>query len=382
MSVVTEAQAAQDRAIARSDRAAAFSLRLWRQVEPSELDDSWALVGPRIAQTVAAASVSNAAGMGRLTQSVARADGARGEVLVPEAFRGVDGSGRSLASLLFGAVTTTKEAIAAGSSLADAMVVGGSYLTVMAKTAIADVERSGSLAAATGKGYTFYVRLVNPGACSRCAVLAGSTRFTTSFQRHPGCKCSTVPLKRPDAIPDGFHASAQEHFDSLSPDEQERIYTKAGAEAIRLGADPISVVNARRGANRQQMDGAIAYGPARIQRSVIGRNRDGSPIYGYVTQEGTTRRGRFGRTQEGLGSTVSRGSGRYSRVNRPRLMPESIVGLTDDVNTRRLLLRDAGYLETQWDYSNNDWVAKRALQKQADRAAADAFYRSKGISVS
>lgn len=382
MSVVSEAQAAQDRAIARSERAAAVSLRLWREVEPSELDASWAQVGQRIEDTVASAAVANAASMGRLTQAVARVDGVRGEVLVPEAFRGVDGSGRSLANLLFGAVTTTKEAIRAGASLADASIAGGSYLTVMAKTAIADVERSGSMAAATGKGYTFYVRLVNPGACSRCAVLAGSTRFTTSFQRHPGCKCSTVPLKRPDAIPDGFHASPLEHFDALSPSEQERVYTKAGAEAIRLGADPIAVVNARRGANRQQMDGAITYGPTRIQRSVIGRDADGSPIYGYVTQEGTTRRGRFGRMQEGLGSSTVRGTGRYSRVTRPRLMPESIIGLTDDVDTRRMLLRDAGYLETQWDYSTNDWVAKRALQQQADRAAADAFYRSKGIGVS
>lgn len=37
------------------------------------------------------------------------------------------------------------------------------------------------------------------------------------------------------------------YFNSLSAAEQDRLFTKAGAEAIRSGADLARVVNARRG---------------------------------------------------------------------------------------------------------------------------------------
>jgi len=260
-------------------------------------------------------------------------------------------------------------------SLVDAMLAGGTYLTVMVKSAISDLERSGSATAATGKGYVRYVRLVNPGACSRCAIQAGSDRFSTDFDRHPACRCSTVPVR--GDIPSGFITTPDDYFASLSPAEQDRVFTKSGAEAIRAGADPVAVVNARRGANRKRMDGVRTYSPSRIQRSVIGRGADGRPIFGYVTTEGGTRRGTYGRTQERLGAEVVRGSGRYSRVIRPRLMPESIIPLTEDVEMRRILLRDAGYLRPD---ARMD-VRERWAQQRRDKDAADAFYRSKGIGV-
>jgi hypothetical protein len=184
-----------------------------------------------------------------------------------------------------------------------------------------------------------------------------------------------------DSVPAGFPATPQDYFDSLGAAEQDRVFTKAGAEAIRAGADPIAVVNGRRGANRKRMDGTRTYGPSRIQRSVIGRDADGNPILGYVTTEGTTRRGSYGRRQESLGS-AARKTGRYAQITRPRLMPESIIDLTDDVETRRMLLRDAGYLRPNIRRtSDNAWVQELRDQERRDRAAADAFYRSKGIGV-
>lgn len=362
MGVADDARAAQDRVIRRSDRATNIALRLWRQVEPSDLDGSWATVGPRIEETAAAVAVANAATAAATTKKVAAADRVTGDVLVPEAFGGVDGSGRGLGSLLFGAVTTTKQAIGAGMSLPDAMVAGGSYLSVMMKTALADVERSASMAGATGKGYARYVRLVNPGACSRCAILAGSDRFRSNFRRHPGCRCTTVPVRDDAPTPAGLFDTPSDYFASLSTAEQERVFTKAGAEAIRDGADPIKVVNARRGANRTSMKPSVVVSPSRIQRSVIGYDKSGAPITGYVTTEGTTRRG--------------------THAGRARLMPESIIDLTDDVNMRKVLLRDAGYTRPLIrDQSNNDWLREQRLQREADRRAADAFYRSKGIQV-
>lgn len=382
MGVADDARATQDLAIRRSDRASNVALRLWRRVDAADLDGSWAAVGPQVEAAASSAIRANAVSAGRLTNTIASADGMSGDVLVPDAFAGVDGSGRSLGSLLQGAVTTTKRGIAAGMSLPDALLTGGTYLTVMLKSAIADLERSASMTAATGKGYVRYVRLVNPGACSRCAILAGSDRFRSNFQRHPACKCSTVPIKG-DTIPGGLFGTPGDYFESLSPSEQERVFTKSGAEAIRLGADPIKVVNARRGGNRARMDGAVTFGPSRIQPSIIGRKPDGTPITGYVTTEGNTRRGAYGRSQAGLGSAETRRPGaRYRSTVRPRLMPESIIELTDDPDVRRMLLRDAGYLETPIrDLADNTWITERAALKQRDRADANAFYRSVGIFV-
>lgn len=380
MGVAEDARATQARAIGRSDRAVNVASGLWRRVDPADLDGSWESVSPQVEAAAAAAIRANAVGAGRFTNSVAVADRLRGDVLVPDAFVGVDGSGRSLGSLLRGAVTTTKQGVAAGMSLPDAMMTGGAYLTVMLKSAIADLERSASLAAASGKGYVRYVRLVNPGACSRCAILAGSDRYRAHFERHPGCRCSTVPMKG-DAAPSGLFDTPGDYFESLSPAEQERVFTKAGAEAIRLGADPVRVVNARSGAKR--MTGGVTFTPSRIQRAPIGTRPDGSQVMGYVTVEGTSRRGEYGQAQIRLGAAQQREAGsRYRTVVRPRLMPESIVELTDDVDMRRVLLRDAGYLAPMTpDMSNNAWVQARWAQQERDRATADDFYRSVGIRI-
>lgn len=381
MRVAEDAQAVQDAAIRRSDRAANVAERAWRQMDAADLDSSWSAVEPLVVAAADGAARANAVSTARFTSRLAASDGLSGDVLVPDAFVGVDGSGRSLASLLHGSVTTTKQAIAAGMSIPDAMLTGGTYLTLMMKTALADVERSSSMAAAVGKQYTRYVRLVNPGACSRCAILAGSDRFSTNFQRHPACRCSTVPVK--DGTPEGMFDNPSDYFDSLSPAEQERIFTKAGAEAIRLGADPVKVVSARRGARRSSMSNGVSYSPSRLQRSLIGRKPDGTPIYGYVTVEGTSRRGSYGRAQEALGVRTTRRNGaRYSSTQRPRLMPESIIALTDDPEMRRVLLRDAGYLEPPIrNLKDNTWITERAALAARDRAEADAFYRSIGIWV-
>lgn len=361
MRVAEEAQAVQEQAIRRSDRAANAAMANWRRVDPASLDTSWSTIVGDITSVASAAMVANAASASRLTNALARADGMSGDVLVPESFSGIDGSGRSLATLLDGAIVTTKRGIAAGMSIPDAMIAGGSYLTVMLKTAMADVERSSSMAAAAGKGYVRYVRMVNPGACSRCAILAGSDRFRSNFERHPACRCSTVPVPSSGGSPDGLFDTPGDYFDSLSTAEQDRVFTQAGAESIRLGADPVKVVTARRGAVKSSMRSGVTYSPARLQRTPIGTDSTGSTIWGYRTVEG-----------------VRRGPLR----GRPRLMPESIIALTDDPAMRRVLLRDAGYTRPIIrNQSNNDWIRELAAQQEADRRIAADFYRSKGIGV-
>lgn len=372
--------------IRRSDQVTARLLRLWRQVPVDDLDAGWLSVEPEMVALVSAAAAQNAEAGSRMVARVGRADGATGDAVVPYAFAGVDGSGRPSGSLLHGAVTTTKEQIGRGIGARAAFMAGGAYLAAMSKTVIADLARSSAAAASAGRGYVRYVRVVNPGACSRCAILAGSDRFSKPFERHPACRCTSVPVLDGEGIPDGLHGSPADHFDSLSREEQDRIYTKAGAEAIRLGADPVQVVGARRGASGMSYSRgrpSMPWRPKRMQRVVIGAHPDGTPIMGYVTIEGTTRRGVYGGIQRDLREVFQRvGDARYSQSVRSRLMPETILELTSDPDLRRVLLRDAGYLQTPiTDWSTNDWIRARWEQQRLDRMAADTFYRSLGIDL-
>lgn len=358
----------QAAAIRRSDAATAKVLRLWGQVPVAELDRGWAAVRDEAVAAVSGAVVQNAADARVMVRAVGRADGVpAGDVVVPWAFAGVDGSGRDVEGLLHGAVTTTKERIGSGMAPPNAFLAGAAYLAAMTKTAIADLSRSAVATASTGRGYTRYIRMVNPGACSRCAILAGSDRFSKPFQRHPACRCTSVPVFDGD-WPDDLISSPGEYFESLSEAEQDRIFTKSGADAIRLGADPIQVVGARRGASGMSYSRSMPRRPGemwRMQRVPIGQRPDGSQIMGYTTIEGTSKRGSYGRASFG----------------RSRLMPESIMEMTDDVEMRRLLLRDAGYLDTPVNMSSNTWVQERVRQQQADRLTADQFYRSLGVDL-
>lgn len=377
----------QSAAILRSDRATARMLRLWNQVPVADLDAGWAAVSASAVATVSAAVVQNAADANRMVARVARADGvAPGDQVVPWAFAGVDGSGRDVDGLLFGAVTTTKERIGRGVAPPNAFLAGAAYLAAMTKTAIADLARSSAATASTGRSYTRYIRMINPGACNRCAILAGSDRFSKPFQRHPACRCTSVPVVG-DNWPDDLVSSPGEYFESLSEAEQDRIFTKSGAEAIRLGADPIQVVGARRGASGMSYSRSMPRRPGetwRMQKVPIGQRPDGSQIMGYTTVEGTSKRGAYGRIQRRLDETGFRSSSlsKYTRTTRSRLMPETILELTDDVDMKRVLLRDAGFLETPIrDRTSNTWIQERLRQQNADRLAADQFYRSLGIDL-
>jgi hypothetical protein len=59
------------------------------------------------------------------------------------------------------------------------------------------------------------------------------------------CDCIHVPAAENTA--GDIQTNPRAYFDSLTASEQDKAFTKAGAEAIRLGADPAKTVNARRG---------------------------------------------------------------------------------------------------------------------------------------
>lgn len=112
------------------------------------------------------------------------------------------------------------------------------------------------------------------------------------------CDCVHVPS--PETIgPGDMTTDSRAYFDSLDREAQNKIFTNAGAESIRDGADIGQVVNARRGMNAA----------------------------GTLTTEGTTRRGFAGKR---LGADKRRGGSRFGTETEPRarssvrVMPERI----------------------------------------------------------
>lgn len=198
------------------------------------------------------------------------------------------------------------------------------WLAGIAASIVFDTARAAeSAASAAYPAAGGYVRMLNPPSCSRCAILAGRFyRWNEGFQRHPLCDCRHVPSS--EAIAGDMTVNPDAYFHSLSTAEQNRIFTKSGAQAIRDGADMNQVVNARRGMRQAQ-------------------------VYGHdviVTSEGTTRRGLAYRALGGDRSNDRRAAGeRYFRTNQVRLMPESIYEIADgDRDEAIRLLRLHGFI--------------------------------------
>ncbi len=193
-------------------------------------------------------------------------------------------------------------------------------------TQIHDTARAAEDAAmAANFAVSGYTRFVEPGACSRCIVLAGRFyKWNAGFDRHPRCRCSHK-LQAADTEPQ----DPKELFDKMSTAEQDRVFGKAGAEVVRQGADLTQVVNARRGMT------TATVGGRKIQ----------------TTTEGTTKRGyatyirRAIDEERGTVTKFRKGPTRYRRVDRPRLMPEEIIRQSkgNRVEARRLLISN-GYI--------------------------------------
>lgn len=145
----------------------------------------------------------------------------------------------------------------------------------------------------------WYVRMLTGKSCARCAILAGRKyRSMVAFKRHFRCDCRNIPAAE-DA--DDWTVNPKTFFESLTADEQDDRFGKAGAEAIRLGADMAQVVNAERGVSV-----VTAYGVDVLR-----------------TLEGTTRRGIAGK-RLGAEGFAKQPNNRYSYAMTPRLMPDEI----------------------------------------------------------
>ena len=152
----------------------------------------------------------------------------------------------------------------------------------------------------------------------------------------PDYRCDCVHIPSAESDPEDLAVNPKALFESMSRTEQDKVFTKAGAESIRDGADMNQVVNARRGAAGLTPAGArITAEEARVLRGgrEVGRlqttNVLGQDL--FVTTEGTTARGLAGR--------------RLDAAKTPRLMPESIYKVADGNRDEAIrLLKRFGYI--------------------------------------
>lgn len=342
--ILAQRHLAKQRRVATATMASA--LREWGLMDANDLRGSWSSVGPRLVTVLTAGQMAAASGANEYVDSVAGAQGAAGAdaSVNPSAFAGVAADGRSLDTLMLRPLFTTFEAIKAGSTPAQALSAGRGLLATIIRSEVADASRGAVGAGIAGRRTIHgYVRVVSPPACSRCIILAGKEYgWNKGFQRHPRCDCVHLPTTliahnqhrglRAGSGRRGF-TDPHAYFDSLSRTEQDRIFTAAGARAIRDGASMSQVVNARRG-----MYTADAYA-----RRVA------------ATREGASRRGAFYRLERAR--TEARTGIRFARdriearqglprfeLRSPRLLPEEIYRLAEDREDAIRLLRRFGYL--------------------------------------
>lgn len=169
-----------------------------------------------------------------------------GAMVVPERLVGVASDGRPLETLLLQPAQTVDRARREGRSRREALDLGRIQLDMIVRTQVADASRVASGLEVTATPTMGYVRIASPTACSRCIILAGRWyRWSEGFLRHPRCRCVHVPSPRDDA--DGLTDSPMELFEGMTEEQQNRTFGRAGAQAIRDGADIYRVVNARLG---------------------------------------------------------------------------------------------------------------------------------------
>lgn len=249
-------QAAQTREIAA---AMAAVRRLWRQVLPVAVLGSWSLVRPSVVAALVLAQERLLRGVEPYMSAVLAETG-QGRWDVPVGvpswapLLGVAGDGRGLGGLVDGAAFGALRRIGDGMSPRLALRDAGRWLEGAASTALSDTARQGESVSMAQRPVAGYVRMLTPPSCSRCALLAGKWyRNNAGFERHPRCDCRHIPAA--ESVAGDLAVDPRAYFDSLSEAEQRRIFTVAGAEAIRDGADIGRVVNARRGMRVSQVGG-------------------------------------------------------------------------------------------------------------------------------
>ena len=333
--------------------AVAAIARLWRRMGP-EFDASYAQIEAQVLAVLDAAQERVATGALAYIPAVLAETGQRVRPpqyeVAPDFMVGTAGDGFATEGLAYGAVTRSKQAVASGYEPAQALAIGGRWLTMATGTLLSDTGRTAEKVAGHSRSVTAWVRMLEPPSCGRCIVLAGKeSRRGQAFLRHPRCDCRNIPVT--ESIAGDFLVDSREYLDSLDEEGlRKALGSKANARAYLDGADQNQIINAYR--KRRLPDGTYVGGVQTAQ------------IYGRqikYTTEGTTRRGWANyqmRQMAGASERVEQ-AGTAIRITRdgrevrsitrrrqqaPRLMPESILAIATDREDSIRLLRLYGWI--------------------------------------
>jgi len=160
---------------------------------------------------------------------------------------------------------------------------------------VADAARGAESVSIATRPRVGYVRYLSPPSCSRCAILAGRFyRWSSGFDRHPGCDCTHLPTTDPRS------EFRQNPYDLVDRGLVTGL-SKADRRALADGADLNQLVNAKNGSLRR-----VNFGPGRTVAT---------------TTAGTTSRGIAGKR---LGDLRKVDGSRYRTSSRMRLTPDAI----------------------------------------------------------
>lgn len=320
-----------------ANKLSAALARQWRQVDYGNIAATVAAVAAPMMQLTVSAQEAAARQSAAFTSAVDDHYGVSSDFQInPEAFAGMNGAGLGLDAAALYSSQVMFDQVAKGAGPTAVLGAGLNFVSQTARTALLDMGRQADRVQMFARPeYKNWVRQIGPGACSRCIQLAGIASYRKAFLRHPNCHCVAVPAA--ESFDGAIETNPRVYFDQLSREQQDKRFTKAGAEAIRDGGADISrVVNARRGAL------GIKYGPRIIpepgKRTLRPRNigSQDRPIWVYETVELTGKRARKTYTYGSLDRRLPQGT---------RLMPETIVKLArGDRGRLTELLQHYGYL--------------------------------------
>ena len=328
----------------------ASAAKLWRRMDQRrffgllspDFNRGWAEIGPQIKEVVhvgRAASASSAVqytpALLAETRQVAPAVGR----VNTAAFLSSAPDGRSMSALLDESVIHAKTAVKNGASATRALSMTETWLSGMLLTVMADTRRGVVGADIVQRpAIAGYTRMLNPPSCSRCAILAGKWfRWNSGFQRHPRCDCLHVPsTSKAFAQESGFFSDPYEYFNSLSKDQQEKVFGRIESRAIRDGADIFRVENVKlRGLATAK--GNLRFGtPSRVTVDDIYRTAGTRTNAirmmeqeGYITKAGQVPTGAILGQREGFGAL---GKGGRARAASDAVTAARTTGVRDPLN--------------------------------------------------
>lgn len=219
--------------------------KLWRRMG-DEFDASWASIRADVLSVVQAGRAAAVAVAAPYTSQVLAETG---QVDAPigslnlQAFTDTAPDGRDLGSLYDISVIKAKSAVASGMGAEAALAAAGRWVTMATLTTLADTRRMVYQADIIRRPtITGYVRMLNPPSCKDCIILAGKWfRWNDGFERHDRCDCTHVPAS--ENVSGDMRTDPYEMFESMPPGEQERVFGRFEARALREGADIYKVVN-------------------------------------------------------------------------------------------------------------------------------------------